>query len=146
MSERWRTPQPYAEIDHTADAGVLVEGRTTRETLARLVLALGQLLAGEGAVDHERDVVVEVAAGPLDLVAVDVLRELLFRFDRDGVIPESCEVLRLSPTDGAQLHVGVGSFDPQRHGEGLEIKAVTLHDARFEPMDGGYQAQVIFDL
>ncbi len=27
--------------------------------------------------------------------AVDVLRELLFRFDTQGLIPESCEVVRL---------------------------------------------------
>jgi SHS2 domain-containing protein len=75
-----------------------------------------------------------------------VLRELLFRFDRDHVIPESCQVEAFGPQVGASVVVGVGKYDPELHSEGLELKAVTLHAARFEPASGGFVAQVIFDI
>ncbi len=146
MSPRWQSPQPYEEIDHTADAGVVVQGESKEETLARLVLALGQLLAGGASVPHTTDVEVEVEAGPLWSIAVDVLREVLFRFDRDGIIPQSCEVRSIDEESGASVVVGVGKFDSDLHAEGLEPKAVTLHEACFDATQDGYRARIIFDL
>jgi SHS2 domain-containing protein len=146
MTRRWRIPQPFEEVDHTADAGVVVHGRSESEALALLVLALGQLLAGGEDVARKADVQISVGPGTRDSIAVDVLRELLYRFDCDHVIPESCQVDVFGPDVGARVTVGVGDYDPERHCEGLELKAVTLHEARFEAEDDGFTAQVIFDI
>lgn len=146
MPERLTRPVPYEELDHTADAGVVVRGSSKEEALARLVLAYADLVAGGAPVDETSELTLAVEPGDLAAMAVDVLRELLFRFDTERVIPGSCAVLRLEPEQGAEVSAGVGEYDPERHAEGLALKAVTLHAARFEREGEGWVAQVVFDV
>lgn len=142
---RLRHPVPYEELDHTADAGVLVRGHSKEETLGRLVLAYADLVTGGAPLASGSDQVIEVEAGDLAGMAVDVLRELLFRFETERWVPESCEVALLDPERGARVVVGTGAYDPVAHANGLVLKAVTLHAARFEPEAGGWVAAVVFD-
>jgi SHS2 domain-containing protein len=155
---RYVSPQPFEELDHTADAGLLVRGTTPDETLARLVLAFGAMLAGSCTVaacggltgqlesDAATTAVIAVEPGERQQVAVDLLRELLFRFEREGVIAVAVTVRRFEPESGATLEVGFAPYDPVAHVEGLVLKAVTHHAARFEPDGDGWLAQVVFDV
>jgi SHS2 domain-containing protein len=143
---RLALPQPFEDLEHTADVGVRVEGATAEEALARLVLAQAALLAGGGAVTASREARIEVAAGRLEEAAVELLRELLFRFATARALPAWCEVERLDGS-GAAIRVGLGDWDPALHGEGVDIKAVTWHAARLERApDGRWRAQVVFDI
>jgi SHS2 domain-containing protein len=63
----------------------------------------------------------------------------------EGRIPTSCEVFRFDES-GVELRLGSGSYDSHIHGEGVDIKAVTYHAARFEPNGAEWRAQVIFDV
>ncbi len=143
---RYALPQPFRDLGHTADLGVAVEGASAEETLARLVLACGALLAGGASVEVERDERLAVrGGGDLARAAVDLLREVLFRFATERAVPGACEILRADPA-GAEAVVGFGRWDPERHGEGADIKAVTYHAARFERAGDGWRAQVLFDV
>lgn len=144
---RYTLPQPYRDLDHTADVGVAVEGTTPEEALARLVLAFAALLSGGEPVPVTRDEVVAVSSGgSAGEAALTLLRELLFRFAVERVLPGACEVTRLDGA-GAEVVVGFGRYDPERHGEGLDLKAVTRHAARFDRgTDGLWRAQVVFDV
>ncbi len=144
---RYALPQPYRDLDHTADAGVEVEGTSASEALARLVLAQSALLAGGERVDVEREERVVVGAqAALDGVAVAILRELLFRFSTERVIAGWCEVIALAPGSPAEMTIGFGRYDPELHAEGVDLKAVTWHDVRFEEVGGDWRARVIFDI
>lgn len=138
-------PQPFEELSHTADAAVRVRGATAEETLARLVCVFGRLLGGTDALTPTEEARLEVEGGDPVLAMVDVLRELLFRFDAHGRLPASAEVLRLDP-ERVVVRVGLAPFDPDRHTEGLPLKAVTLHHARFERTPRGWVAEVVFDV
>jgi SHS2 domain-containing protein len=143
---RYQLPQPFEQLDHTADLGVAVEGASAEEALARLVLALGSLLAGGGPapVRAEREIAVE--GGPdLRGTALAVLRELLYRFAAERLIPAACEVLRLDEA-GARVRVAFAGWDPALHREGTDVKAVTWHASAFEPAGDGWRAQVVFDV
>src|SRR5512140_1933678 len=135
---RYTRPQPYQEIEHTADAGVLVHGANEEQTLARLVLAFAEIVSGGGAVEPTCTIVVQVEAADRAAMAVDVLRELLFRFDSQKLIVHACEVLRFDPASGAELSVELGAWNEAEHAEGLALKAVTLHEARFERAGDGW--------
>jgi SHS2 domain-containing protein len=140
-------PQPFEELDHTADLGVVVRGASEQETMARLVLAMSQLLTGGGSVELRADSEdVSVEPGDRVSMALDLLRELLFRFDCDHEVAAACEVLRFVPDEGARLRVWLAPWDEAAHEEGTELKAVTLHEARFEPSDDAWMAQVVFDV
>lgn len=125
---------------------MLVQGATAEETLARLILAFASLLTAGAPVVADHDVVIEVAAASETDLAIDVLRELLYRFDVDRVIPESVLVERFDVDRGALVRVGVGPWDPVRHADGTELKAVTLHAARFAPKERGWEARIVFDI
>ncbi|MBK7580073.1 MAG: archease [Myxococcales bacterium] len=84
MPERYQRPQPYEELDHTADAGVVVTGRSKEETLARLILAFTDLVTGGGPVEATSSRTVRVQADSLVDSAIDVLRMVLFVFDTEG--------------------------------------------------------------
>jgi SHS2 domain-containing protein len=112
MPVRLSLPQPFQDLEHTADVGVAVEGASPEETLARLVLAQAALLAGGGPVEALREERLAVQGeGHLEL-AVGLLRELLFRFATERVIAAECEVLALDPSAGTEVAVGLGRYDP----------------------------------
>ncbi len=143
--KRLHAPQPFEELDHTADAGVVVRGDSASETLARLILAQAAVLSGGAPVLPDHELVLEIPPGPEVDMAIDVLRELLYRFCCDRVIPESVVVDRFD-TSGCRVRVTVGPWSPELHADGIELKAVTLHEARFERVDGGWEASVVFDV
>jgi len=127
---RYSLPQPYRDLDHTADVGVAVEGASPEEALARLVLAYAALLSGNAPVDVERDERVAVTAdrGGPDL-AVALLRELLFRFAVERVLPGACEVTLLT-SERAEMTVGLG--EPTAFSSSSTSgESVTPADARF---------------
>jgi len=139
-------PQPWEEISHTADVGIAARGATPEEALARLVLALGALVAGGGAVRETAEEEFTVSEGAdLAGTAVAVMREVLFRLATRGRIPCSCEVLGLRPGE-ARVRVGSGARDPVIHAEGADVKAVTWHEARLDRDGEGFRAQVILDV
>jgi SHS2 domain-containing protein len=143
---RLALPQPFEDLEHTADVGARVRGATAEEALARLALAQGALLAGGGAVSTERDEWIAVAGdGELAGTAVAFLRELLYRFATERLIPAACEVLRAG-ADGAEAVVAFGRWDPEVHAEGTDLKAVTWHAARLAPEGDGWVGQIVWDI
>lgn len=140
-------PQPFETVSHTADTGVEVRGATADETLARLVLAYAQLVSGGGAVDRdvERELAVAGGAG-LAVLAVDVVRAVHTLWVLERLVPAAVGVLAFDE-GGARLHLRLGAYVPERHGEGLDVKAVTYHAARLAAeADGSWLARVIVDI
>ena len=139
-------PQPYEELDHTADLGVVVRGTSAEQTLERLVCVFGQLLAGRDDVEPASTHRLTIG-GATDraVLAIDVLRELLFDFSTSQSLPASCEVLRLDG-ESVELEVGLAHWDPSAHAAGADVKAVTYHQAVFERVGAEWVARVIFDI
>jgi SHS2 domain-containing protein len=76
---------------------------------------------------------------------VALLRELLFRFATERLIPCEVEVHRVTG-EAAEATVAFARYDPARHAEGADVKAVTWHAARLEPEGAGWVAQAVFDI
>jgi SHS2 domain-containing protein len=143
---RYRLPSPFTELAHTADAGLEAAGGDLAETLARAALGMSQLLAGGGSVDpvEEREVVArgEDRASLL----VDLCRCVLQCFFLERLLLAELEVESASETE-VRARGWFGPFDPERHAEGMDIKAVTYGQAALEPVEGGgFRARLIFDI
>ena len=140
-----RNPQAYEDLAHTADVGVRVRG-ATEEALARLALALGTLLAGGGEAPPEREERIAVAGGPgLAGTGIALLRELLFRFATERLIPSARSRSTASPR-AARRRQSRSRATIQHHAEGVDVKAVTWHAARLEPEGAGWVAQAVLDI
>jgi SHS2 domain-containing protein len=146
---RLALPQPYEDLGHTADLGVRVRGASAEEALARLALAFGTLVGAGDAPPPEREervaVVVAEESGALTPAAVAFLRELLFRFATEHLFPAEVEVRRVGP-GGAEATVAFARWDPERHAEGADVKAITWHAARLEREGEGWIGQVVMDI
>jgi SHS2 domain-containing protein len=142
----WAIPQPFETVEHTADTGVRVRGATREETLARLVLGHAQLLCAGAAPEATETVSLEVEVGEdAALVGVDVLREMNRLFCTRRVIAREVTAVEWSGA-GVRIEVVVGPYDADAHNEGVDIKAVTFHEARFERDGDEFVAQVILDV
>jgi SHS2 domain-containing protein len=144
---RLSLPQPYEDIGHVADLGLRVRGATAEEALARLVLALGAVLGGEGPFRAEREEPISiVGAGDPAAAAIALLRELLYRFATTRLFPCGCEVTR-ADGERAEGTVAFARWDLERGG-GADVKAVTWHLARLErdAAAGGWVGQVVLDV
>jgi SHS2 domain-containing protein len=147
---RYTLPVPFEELDHTGDAAVRVRGRTAEEALARLVLAFAELVTAGAPARVVSERTIEVEPADRAAQAVDVLRELLFEVETHRLVPQACRVERFEPEAGARVVVELGRFEPEVHGEGLVLKAVTWHEARFERDEAAqnepWWAQIVFDV
>jgi SHS2 domain-containing protein len=140
-------PQPFVTLSHTADTGVEVRGASAAEALARLVLAYAQLVAGDGAVERvvERELTV-AGGGGFAVLAVDVVRAAHALWVLERLVPATVAVVDLDEAQ-ARLHLGLGPYSAERHGEGLDVKAITYHAACLAPEpDGSWVARVIVDI
>lgn len=143
---RYEQPSPYEEISHTADAGIVATGQDPQEACARAVLAMAQLQAGGGPIGQEEERSLEASGEDWATLLVDFARQVLNRFYDERLLLGAVEIEQLSEK-ALKARGWFGRFDPDRHAEGMDVKAVTYASAGLERMpDGRYAATLIFDI
>jgi len=130
---------------HTADAVLHVTAPSFEATCADAAAALTSLLvAAPGAVPATGVRRVTLPPAAPDLLLHGWLRAVLLAFATEGWVGSRFAVTATEAgLDGAIFGV---RFDPERHGEGVEVKAVTYHRLEVVPADGGWRAQVLVDV
>ncbi|MDH3743517.1 MAG: archease [Acidobacteriota bacterium] len=139
----------YRFLEHTADAGVEIDAPSPTEIYRLGLFALTDCLTVLKKIEPRERHPFSLRAGGLDLLLVDWLQELLFRFETTGFVARDTELRLTSEDEGEFVLEGVllgEPFDPARHPVRLPVKAVTYHQLVFEPTDHGYFARVIFDV
>lgn len=132
-------------IDHTADVGIRVRGKTLNEIFEQAALGMFSLLSDLDAVEKKEEEEIGVSAIDSGSLLVRWLSELLFRYETHDKIYCWFEVKEISETS-LLAKVKGEKIDLSRHTILTEIKSVTYHLAKIEEKDGGFEASVIFDL
>src|SRR5581483_3134166 len=132
----------YETFEHTADLGLRIRAPDLDTLFAEAGQALfAAILDDLAAVQPKQQIDVNLPADDRDYLLFDWLRALLYRFDAEHLVFARFEV-----------HVGESGLtgrawgeplDPARHSLGHEVKAITYHGLRVEPVEGGWQAEVI---
>ena len=139
-------------VDHTADVAIEAEGRTPEEVLAYAAQGMTSVLLGKkdarglGRPDEEATFAVE--APDMPALAVAFLAELVWLAESDDLLWVSGgvsldggpQVLRATARGNVVRH------DIERHGRGVEVKAVTYHDLAFERRGEAWFLRVVLDL
>ena len=139
---------PYEFFDHTGDIGVALVGRTVDELFASAAAAFSDAITPLVAIEPRRPEELDVAAPELDLLLVDFLSELLYRFDTRAWLVREAQV-EVRERDGGWALAGTllgERHDPQRHPIKILIKAVTYHGLQVAEHDGTWTARVVFDI
>lgn len=145
-SVRFAQPTPFRELDHTADLAIEVEGGSAEEVYARATLAVGQLLAGGGALSPEVERPLSAGGGDPVALLVDVVRVCLDRFFDERLLLHSIELELDRDRDRIAARGWFTRYDPAIHGEGQDIKAVTYGMASLVEEGGRFRASLVFDI
>lgn len=145
----------YRILDHTADIGFEVVGKTSEELFANGVAAMFDLMLEQsghkgklsapavGETVEEKRIAVE--GNDLEDLLVNFLREVLYLFNGKNWVVTDCRPVEITEKRiDAQL---LGEpYDPQKHHVKMEIKAVTYHGLSVKRTRKGWKARVIFDV
>jgi SHS2 domain-containing protein len=137
--------KPFRVLNHTADIGVVVNGRDLKALFENAGHAFFHLLTDLRKVRPRVEKKVEIGSESLERMMVDWLSELLYLHDVENLLFRTFRVESLGK-DGLKARVVGEPFREGIHVIKTEIKAVTYHQIRVAKEDGGWRAQVIFDL
>lgn len=143
---------PWRIVAHTADLAIEASGPTEGAALDAAALALTHVLTeapdphGLGS-DTEIQFVLEAPDHESLLVAF--LSELLWLADSEGLLWTGGGIQIAATDDGLWRATATGNgvvHDPNRHGRGSEVKAVTYHDLHSGQVDGAWSVRVLLDI
>lgn len=134
----------YEIIEHTADIGIKAMGKTIEEAFAETARGMFSLMIRNSHIENsvKRTITVE-NTGDLELLLVDFLSELLYIHDVEHLVFGD-----ISVAIGTNL-TAVASGDyysRDKHGYGMEIKAVTYHLLEIQTHKKGVTINVLFDV
>jgi protein archease len=134
-------------IEHTADLAVRVRGEDVGELFEAAAAALTDAITDRSAVRATESFAVTLAAPDLDVLLVDWLEELLYRFEVDAVLVRDSDVAIVSG-DGVTLnaHAAGERRDGTRHPIKVLVKAITFHGLHVTETSEGYEATIVFDI
>jgi SHS2 domain-containing protein len=135
----------YELFEHTADLGL----RATAPDIDTLFVEMARCLSAAiledpASVRPETATRVEISGGDREYLLFDWLKELLYRFDAEHQVFGRFEVRVRA--DGLTATAWGEPLDPARHLLNHEVKAITYHELKVEPTDGGWVAEVIVDI
>ena len=131
-------------IDHTADIGLIVRGKTLEELFANAALGMFSIIGDVSRVSPRESRPVHVRAEDRGLLLAEFLDELLYLLDAEHFVVHHAEVESVSGTEArAVIH---GEPVSPAHDLHTDIKAVTHHALSVEKRGKIWEATVLFDV
>lgn len=135
----------YETLDHTADTGLIVYGKTLPSLFENAGEGFFDLITDLEKVRSRVERRIELKGEPLERLMVDWLAELLFLHEVELLLFKEFSVESVGE-DGLRAVVKGERFDEGTHVIRTAVKAVTHHQIRVQQEQGGWRAQIIFDL
>ena len=135
----------YELFDHTADLGLRVTAATLDELFVDAARGLfAMIVERPEAIEPRIEETFEIAGDDKAFLLFDWLRALLMKSETDGVVFGTFAV---TVEPGRLSAVARGEpLDPEKHGLGREVKAITYHELKVEPTAAGWLAEAIVDI
>ncbi|MBI4305938.1 MAG: archease [Chloroflexi bacterium] len=136
---------PYKYLEHTADTGIIANGRSLAEVFESAAEGLAALLCEPDTVKETTSREITVSAPELEALMVDWLAEINYQFEVDRFAYRRFKVNRITETELRATGQGE-PIDPKRHRFGEQVKAVTYHQLEVKRGADGWSARVILDI
>ena len=135
----------YEFFDHTADIGIRARGTTLQGLFIRMAQGLTELLAEDSCLEPRVTRSIQLEADDVESLLLAWLQELLFWFSTDRLLPVEYTLNHVTQTTLCGEIRG-DIFDPARHVQGREVKAITRYLLGVRKDHGVWQGQVIVDI
>lgn len=132
-------------LDHTADIGLRVVAPSAAAAFAAIAEGMFDAMVDRTQIEEVETRHVQVEAESWEDLTVVWLEELLYLYETDLFVPQTCHVQAISPRELVALLRG-DRLDRSKNETGIQIKAVTYHQLQAEETPEGFQIQVIFDI
>jgi SHS2 domain-containing protein len=131
----------YRLVDHTGELQLELEAPTKEEVFREAVVAVGDLLSGEGRLAGvEETRVLHVRADDDSTLLAAWLDELVFLAETEGLVPISADELRAVAGEVRALVSFVRGSPPHL------VKGATYHDLALSAESGVWRARVVLDV
>jgi len=135
----------YESIDHSADIGIRVIGRTRAELFAHAAEGLFDTITDLSAILPRTSRTIELEAADVEDLLVAWLSELNFIFQTEQMLFSRFLISAIT-----EHHLEAQIFGEEqnraRHDLHLDVKAVTYHGLVCRKTPQGWEAQVLFDV
>ena len=135
----------YKILDHTADIGIEVWGKTKKALFENAVEAMFDLIVDLTGINKVNEKVVTVKGADAEDLLINFLREALYLFNGKRWLIKKCNLLELSDMQIVAQLWGE-PYNSHKHQLRKEIKAVTYHGLSVKKTAQGWKAKVIFDV
>lgn len=132
----------YELLEHTADVMVKAHGRNLEECFANAAYALFDQMVYASRVEPKMDVEFLVEGHDLESLLYNFLSEFLYLHDAKQLVLSEFHVVMEG--FGLRCHAKGERYDPARHGQRHDVKAITYHMLTVDP--GEPSVTVIFDI
>jgi SHS2 domain-containing protein len=135
-------------FDHTGDIGIDIDAPDPGATFLDAACAFTETITDPAALPADEATELVLSAVALDLLLVDWLSELLYRFETTWWLMRGGTVDVQPTADGwtARGRLTGGRLDPLRHEVRVTVKAVTFHALEVRETAAGWHARVILDV
>ncbi len=135
-------------VDHPSDIGFRAYGRDLREAFENAALALTEIITDAKKVKAEKEVSIELRSEDKEALLYDWLDHLLYLHGAERFIGSKFKVKEISSNEELELKAKAWGekHDPERHGPGTEVKAVTYHMMEIDCGNDQCSVQVVVDI
>lgn len=120
------------------------KGPTPAEAFEGAATALSSIMVDIDKIDPDKSIEIELENEDLEDLLVDWLSELLYLFDVEELVFKDFEVNidknRLTATAKGER------FNPEKHGSGTVVKAITYNELKVEKQKDKWIAQCVVDV
>ena len=136
----------YILLEHTADIGIHVFGKTLKELFENAACGMFSILTDSKNISENTQITVSVDGHDRDDLMVRWLSELLFLFDAKQLLLKKFEITRLEERH-LEAHVVGEKYNESVHEIKKEIKAVTYYGLEIRKNTNGiWEAKILFDI
>ena len=136
---------PFEILEHTADVGIVAHADSLPQLFANAASAMFALMADPENVREVEEREMTVEARDREGLMVHWLTELLYYLDAEEMLFSRFVVEEIGDRR-LRARAWGERIDRERHRLHFGVKAVTRHMLEVRPEDGGYRAQVLFDI
>ena len=114
-------------FEHTADAGIHVESESLSNAFHELSLAFTEVVTGGELPDKQTSFKVDLESTDLDSLLINYISHLIYLFDTENFLVSSATLIVETKFPKLSGILYGDFYDENKHGYGVEIKAVSYH-------------------
>ncbi|MBN1384850.1 MAG: archease [Elusimicrobia bacterium] len=133
----------FKVVDHTADLGIIIYGRTLEELFENAATGMFSLITSIEKIKEKVLIPIRLEADDYEMLLVSFLNELQYYYSVKKILFRRFKILTLNKTC---LDVNVSGEKISGHEITHDIKAATHHNLKIEKTPDGFKTQVIFDV